>query len=79
MSAPSSDPPVTPPNGTSGNEKGEGSPAEATANGSAPPADPQNDDVKMDEVKPVEDPFDDIPEGVLSVSCYPRRDSLHRI
>jgi len=63
MSEASSDPPVPPPNAPSSEQaKAESSSAAAET------AAATGDDVKMEEAKPVEETWDDIPESVLNVS-----------
>lgn len=72
MSAPSSDPP--PPNPTPTSQDAKQPDATASSSSTTPltSANDQpsstSDDVKMEDDKPKEDPLDDIPEGVLSVS-----------
>ncbi len=69
MSAPASDPPVTPPNPPNGDQKTDTTPSNPseTPAGAAETAAP-TEDVKMEESRPVEDTFEDIPDAVLSVS-----------
>ena len=64
MSEPAADPPVPPPDQANGGEKAESSPTTDSPHATSPP---QTEDVPMEEVKPVEDTFEDIPKTVLQV------------
>jgi hypothetical protein len=85
MSEPSADPPV-PPSQPPTDDKGEGSSA-GTTNVAASPAEGESkpetaaEDVKMEEDKPKEDTFEDIPEGVLNVGvvAYPHCEAERRV
>lgn len=67
MSEPAADPPVPPPTAPAAAEvKAESSSAAAET------AAATGDDVKMEEVKPVEETWDDIPEHVVSVRSDPK-------
>lgn len=76
MSAPASDPPPPPnPSGSASDTAKDGAAAPAVegaaADGAAPTttdAQSGGEDVRMEENQPKEDPLDDIPEGVISVS-----------
>lgn len=68
MSESSADPPVPPPNAPS-SDQGKAESSSAAAETAAA----TGDDVKMEEAKPVEETWEDIPEHVLSVRngvCY---------
>ena len=69
MSDAASDPPVPPPDPpAAANDKPETSDLPVATDATAPPADdPSAEDVKMEEVKPIEDTFEDVPESVLDV------------
>lgn len=85
MSEPSADPPV-PPSQPPTDDKGEGSSA-GTTNVAAAPAEGDSkpetaaEDVNMEEDKPKEDTFEDIPEGVLNVGvvAYPHCEAECRV
>ena len=64
MSEAAADPPNPPPDQPNGAEKADSSP---TTNGHDTTAPSQTEDVPMEEVKPVEDKFEDIPSMVLEV------------
>jgi len=66
MSSPASDPPIPPSDAPNGNKDGESS---TSRNEPALASDPVApiEDVKMEEVKAVEDTFEDIPDSVIRV------------
>ena len=66
MSAPASDPPVPPP---AGDNNGVPKPESSPVSDEQTPllADQPTEDVKMEEVKPVEDTLEDVPDHVRNV------------
>ena len=67
MSDPTSDPPVPPPDPPNGSLKDESTSPANDNDASTIQTPAPTEDIKMEEVKPIEDTFDDIPESVLKV------------